>query len=457
MNYRDFIQFDPVEDVVRLQDASQQDGARRLVSSYRFSEEMAGQLTSLVFPRLQLDEPADPKALWVVGCSGTGKTHLLSVISILAERAELASAVTSPKALEVDEAARAKGSAGVDAVAGRFKVIRVEIGPTNKPLRDVLLGQIDNYLTAQGVTYFFPPADKAQGIQPAFHEMMAAFHGKFPQHGLLLVVDDLADYLRTRKDQKLIGDLDFLVELAEVSRDLKFRFMASLDEDIFDNPRVEFAGEFLGRIQDRSEVVRIGPGQVRFVLTERLVRKTPAQRTQVEEHLARFARFYGTMQDRIDDFVALFPIHPDYPEVFEKVAFAGKGHLLRTLSEAVEELLDEAVPKDRPGLLAYDGCWDKLRNHPESGDTPEIEAVTEFSRALERRMEKAPLPAEDKSMARRIIHALSVHRLTTGDIYNQAGATPTELRDMLPVPPRVGGNRGRAGRPVAGQSSRSPG
>ena len=34
-------------------------------------------------------------------------------------------------------------------------------------------------------------------------------------------------------------------------------------------------------------------------------------------------------------------------------------------------------------------------------------------------------------MARRIIHALSVHRLTTGDIYEPYGPTPIELRDSL--------------------------
>ena len=34
-------------------------------------------------------------------------------------------------------------------------------------------------------------------------------------------------------------------------------------------------------------------------------------------------------------------------------------------------------------------------------------------------------------MALRIIHALSIHRLTTGDIYAALGATPNELRDTL--------------------------
>jgi hypothetical protein len=38
---------------------------------------------------------------------------------------------------------------------------------------------------------------------------MAAFHQKYPDHGLLLVVDELLDYLRARKRPELILDLSF--------------------------------------------------------------------------------------------------------------------------------------------------------------------------------------------------------------------------------------------------------
>ena len=34
-------------------------------------------------------------------------------------------------------------------------------------------------------------------------------------------------------------------------------------------------------------------------------------------------------------------------------------------------------------------------------------------------------------MAIRLIHALSLHRLTTGDIHSPIGASPEELRDRL--------------------------
>jgi hypothetical protein len=50
---------------------------------------------------------------------------------------------------------------------------------------------------------------------------------------------------------------------------------------------------------------------------------------------------------------------------------------------------------------------------------------------LESRIQQAFTRPAYKPMATQLIHALSVHRLTTGDIYATLGATAEELRDGL--------------------------
>ena len=431
MTYRDLIQFDPIEDVIQLQDADKLEKAKHLVSTYVISEEMAERLTGVVFPELQFDTPADTKALMVVGNYGTGKSHLMSVISALAEYPELVQALTNPQALKADKAAKAKGYLGVEAIAGRFKVVRTEIGSTTMGLRDILTGQIEAFLVANAISYTFPTTAQAHSNKPAFGQMMAAFHKKFPDHGLLLIVDELLDYLRTRKDQELILDLNFLREVGEVGKDLKFRFIAGVQEAIFDSPRFSFVADSLRRVKDRFEQVPIASRDVRFVVAERLLRKTPAQRAQIEEYLSPFAKFYGKMNERMGEFVALFPIHPDYIDMFEKITFAEKREVLRSLSEAMKRLLDVPVPTDRPGVVAYDRYWEKLRANPAFRSVPEIKAVIDCSKVLEGKLEQSFTRPQYKDMALRLIHALSVHRLTTGDITNKLGTTPAELRDML--------------------------
>ncbi len=89
MKYGDLIQFEPIESVVQLRDADEAAAARQLVQTYVISEEMAEKLVSLVIPQLQFDQPVDNKGLLVVGNYGTGKSHLMSVISALAENADL--------------------------------------------------------------------------------------------------------------------------------------------------------------------------------------------------------------------------------------------------------------------------------------------------------------------------------------------------------------------------------
>ena len=96
MKYGDLIQFDPIETVIQLRDADKMSEARQLVSTYVISEEMAEKLTTIVFPQLQFEKPADNKGILVVGNYGTGKSHLMSVISAIAEHANLTTALGNP-------------------------------------------------------------------------------------------------------------------------------------------------------------------------------------------------------------------------------------------------------------------------------------------------------------------------------------------------------------------------
>ena len=261
--------------------------------------------------------------------------------------------------------------------------------------------------------------------------MMTAFHQEYPDHGLLLVVDELLDYLRSRKDQELILDLNFLREIGEVCKDLRFRFIAGVQEAIFDSPRFSFVADSIRRVKDRFEQILIARKDVKFVVAERLLKKTAASQVKIREYLTPFAKFYGRMNERMDEFVRLFPVHPDYIDTFERVTAVEKREVLKTLSLAMKKLLAQNVPDDRPGVIAYDGYWTTLRENPSFRAVPDIKAVIDCSMVLESRIQQAFTRPAYRPMATQLIHALSVHRLTTGDIYATLGATAEELRDGL--------------------------
>jgi len=420
LKYGDLIQFEPIESVVQLRDADEAAAARQLVQTYVISEEMAEKLVNLVVPQLQFDQPMDNKGLLVVGNYGTGKSHLMSVISALAEIGDLATHLNDKSV-----------SSAAGKISGRFKVVRTEIGATTMSLRGILVAELEEHLAAMGVSYSFPPADKVSNNKRSFEKMMTAFHQEYPDHGLLLVVDELLDYLRTRKDQELILDLNFLREIGEVCKDLRFRFIAGVQEAIFDSPRFSFVADSIRRVKDRFEQILIARKDVKFVVAERLLKKTADQQVKIREYLTPFAKFYGRMNERMDEFVRLFPVHPDYIDTFERVTAVEKREVLKTLSLAMKKLLNQNVPDDRPGVIAYDGYWTTLRENPSFRAVPDIKAVIDCSQVLESRIQQAFTRPAYKPMATQLIHALSVHRLTTGDIYATLGATAEELRDGL--------------------------
>jgi hypothetical protein len=109
---------------------------------------MAELLGDLVFPQLQFARPADTKGLLVVGNYGTGKSHLMAVISAIAENVELLKALTNSSV-----------SNRAAEIAGCFRVIRAEIGSTTMSLRDIVCSVLEDGLSRLGISLNFrrPP------------------------------------------------------------------------------------------------------------------------------------------------------------------------------------------------------------------------------------------------------------------------------------------------------------
>jgi len=420
MKYNELIQFDPIESVVQLRDADKTNAAHKLVNTYVISDEMAERIINIVIPQLQFEQPADNKGILVVGNYGTGKSHLMSVISSIAADASLLDSLNHERVKE--EAGR---------IAGKFKVIRTEIGATTMSLRDILVAELEEHLENMGISYVFPDSGTITSHKRAFEDMMAQFGSIFPEQGLLLVVDELLDFLRTRKDQELILDLNFLREIGEVCKDLRFRFIAGVQEAIFDSPRFNFVADSIRRVKDRFEQILIARSDVKFVVAERLLKKTAEQQARIREYLTPFARYYGNLNERINEFVRLFPIHPDYIDTFERVTIVEKREVLKTISMGMKNILNNDIPDNEPGLIAFDSYWNTLKENASFRSITDVKDVLDCSQVLESRIENAITRKQYKPMALRLIHALSLHRLTTGDIHSPMGASAEELRDRL--------------------------
>lgn len=421
MKYGDLIQFEQIESVIQLLDAGRPDEAKKLVATYVISDDMAERISKLMVPQLSFDDSVDHKGMLIVGNYGTGKSHLMSVLSLVAEDAAYAPMIRHPKVAEA-----------VAPIAGRFKVLRIEVGGLQMPLRQIITLQLERFLEKIGVDYTFPTADKELNNKDSFEEMMAAFAEKFPDQGVLLVVDEFLEYLQSRRDHELVQDLAILRQIGEVTKHLKFRFVAGVQEAIFDSVRFQHVADSMRRVNERFTQILIDRQDVSFVVSARLLKKTADQQNKIREYLTPFAKFYGSMNERMDEYVRLFPVHPDYLKTFEQIHFTEKRGALKTIESAMLAILDQDVPADKPLFISYESFWNTIKTNSVLRADPNIKEVMRVSEVLESRVQQAFTRPAYKPMALRVINALAVHRLTTGgDIHIPIGPTAAELRDAL--------------------------
>ena len=119
MKYGDLIQFEQIESVIQLLDADRPDEAKKLklVTTYVISDDMAERIAKLMIPQLSFDDSVDHKGVLIVGNYGTGKSHLMSVLSLVAQDAAYAPMIRHPKVAEA-----------ATSIAGKFKVLRIQLG-----------------------------------------------------------------------------------------------------------------------------------------------------------------------------------------------------------------------------------------------------------------------------------------------------------------------------------------
>ena len=428
MKYGELVEFTPVQSVKQLRDAVSADQALEDVKTYVISETMRDQLTGLVLPNLRFDNPDhDHKGLLLIATYGTGKTHLLSTVAAVAERQELLEYLT-------DDATKQEAAA----IGGRFKVLRVEIGAVITDLRTILTNELTRGLAELGVTYEFPSADGITNNKAALEEMMAAFEQAYPDHGLLLAIDEMLDYLRGRKDAEIILDLGFLRELGEFTRNSRFRILAGVQESLFDNPRFDAAKGELQRVSERYQTFRIHRDDIAYVVQKRLLSKSAAQKAQIREHLTRFSAAFESLGRDVETFVDLFPVHPAYLKIFEALTLVEKRRILSSLTQQLQKRLNLEVPTAEPGLVCFDAYRAELEEDPVNRANPEVRAVLEPSRVVRDLVDRNLEAGGDREPAQRILDALTIHRLTTYDLGAEVGLTYADLRDDLClVPPGV--------------------
>lgn len=418
--YSELFTLHPIETVIEINKADIRTEAKRLVSTFVITESLGQQITDVALPQLDFARAVEGKGIFVVGNFGTGKSHVMSFLSILAEHEDYVQYVR-------DSAWQQK----LQPFAGKYKVRRLQIAASLMSLYDMVTEQLAKVAQDSGFSFTFKDQRQVANIKDEFRRFMGEFDTKCPGMGVMLVVDELLWYLHSRNDQDLAVDLSVLQALGEFSNDSRFVFMAGLQQSLFNNPRFNHMASAINRIRQRYYDFVIDNKGVAQLIEQYLFEKTDTQRQQIRELLLPLCDLYEVVPEKLDQFVALFPAHPDFIDEFQRVFVVERREILTTLTKVARGWLDREAKSDTLDLITADDYYPYIEQDQGLRANQDIVKVTQNVFTITARIRSDFKDGEDKESAIRLVHALAVNRLTTPSITDPVGLTPRDLKNNL--------------------------
>ena len=420
MKYKELLNFEPITEVVKFSKTTQIEYQKTLVRTFVFSATFKEQIVPLMVKNLDFNYSGESFGLQVVGNYGTGKSHLMSLISLIAE---------NPKLLELVKEKKPKKA--LQAIAGKFKVLRFELGNTES-LWEVITYKIAGCFGEIGVDFSFDghgPKSYSEKLQL----MMAEFEEKFPDKGFLIVIDEMLAYLKGRTSDKLNNDLQVLQALGQACDSSKFKFIFGVQELIYNSTEFQFAATMLQKVNDRYTDIMIRKEDVAFIVKNRLLSKDEHQKQKVKEHLEPYQVLFTDLHARTEEYVDLFPVHPSYFENFEKIRIGkSQREILKTLSNQFQGILEQDIPEDNPGLLTYDSYWEHMKGESDLMADPDIRRIKEVTDTVSDKIDAFFIDgrAANKGVANRITNACAI-KILQQELTKQHGTNAENLVDDL--------------------------
>lgn len=422
MKYSDLFLLHAIENVIEIADADKEDKARTLVSSFVLTSSLKEEIKNVALPILDPKSAVEGKGLFVVGNYGTGKSHLMSFLSIIAENAAALDWLRNPEWRHL-----------LAPIAGKYKVRRYEINvqdPASKTLYDVVADQLETLAAASGVDFTFAEKAKVSNPKDEYAKFMAAFESKHTDVGVLLILDEVLAHLRKLTDAQLVRDLELLRSLGEFADQSRLKFIAGVQRSLFGTDEFRNVSSEISRIRQRFNDILIDTKGIEELIETYLFEKNESQKAQIKEHLLRSAPLYDTLAKDIDRFVRLFPAHPKFIEEFERVTLVERREILKVLSAEAKGIGSERLGDEVPRLITSDRYWSHIERDAGIDANVEVRKVKQNVATLKERI-GAAMPEEDQAAAERLVMALAVNRLTTSNTAAHVGLTPADLKDNL--------------------------
>lgn len=405
----DLLNFEKIKDVIDIDGAY--DG-RKMVENYVISPSMEDYLVNI----LNDFQKDTHKAVQVIGGYGSGKSHLLAfIISILNDKS-VRSYIQNEKVREAAEK-----------INRDFVVIRWELQPNDVDLSAYFYDRIEQQFEENyGIKYEFPELNVVDHKKMVI-DVVQAIKAQDPTRGLIVVVDEISDFLKQKDKEKITRDVQFLRILGQVAQESDFTFIGAMQEHIFTNPKYVDEAESFGRVSERFQIITIKREDIKKVIAKRVLNKTREQRLELEKLFSEYTQYYPTIQTNLNEYIDLFPLHPYVIQIFSELPYFEKRGVIQFTIQEVERVLD----REFPHLITYDLIYDEIESKHTVKNLETVSPVVEAVQTLGSKIDL--LDQRHQEAAFEIVKALGVLKLYGKSTNN--GANAQELANTLLVLP----------------------
>ncbi|MEW6379633.1 MAG: DUF6079 family protein [bacterium] len=359
---KDLIRVPEIRTVIRLSDVYDQDLRRSIFQNFVLTREAADILQSLLASVRQ----GRGEGAFIQGHFGSGKSHLLSILSLLFQESDAWLPILEQKAAfqEYAEALRKE----------RYLVLDISLvaSRTTESLEEIVLRHLDRRihgLFGENLTFHDPQKFVADmkllisqhysseweefsrkkgvsltDISPDLPESVALIHrflarinlpyhlrfhrleafnrlGKlFEQHricGLIILLDELSEFLNSKKEEpgfhEDIRFLQFLAEGLPAAADVPALYpiwvVGTVQEYIEDT--AQLPQDLFNKIRDRYPLrLSLTGTHIEELISSRLIQKNPGSQEVISALYQEYKQAFTTLPISAERFLRLYPVHP---------------------------------------------------------------------------------------------------------------------------------------------------
>lgn len=188
---------------------------------------------------------------------------------------------------------------------GRLKSFLREKGLTEQEL--FRIGQLN--LVEEFISRFNLPYRFNYQREEVFNQLTALLKDG-PYDGIVILLDELSEYLRSKPDGRRFNeDIRFLQYLGELAAGEAIWIVATLQEAI--EKTGETTPEAFNKIKDRYPGrFRLSGTHIRELVTRRLIKKKAGAGPQIKELFSYYRNHFPHWPVKEEEFVDLYPVHP---------------------------------------------------------------------------------------------------------------------------------------------------